>query len=175
MTDNRLTQRAGRDFNADVRRRLDRLERRTPSGVWRDYNAALTAAVTNPNIGSTGVALGRYTRSYDTVTAWGSVTFGGAGISAGSGNYQISVPFPRTAEYVGTNLINGTVSVFNGAGTRGYFPGAIMSASTSYFLIGYPAAWPTGANTIVGAAIPWAWTTATAQIAWFVEYEAAPY
>lgn len=164
-----------RERLVSIEQQAARADRRSRVGFWSTYSPALTSTGVQPNIGTTGAGLGRYLRVGDDVTAWGSITFGGAGIAAGTGNYQISVPFPRTASNVGTNLIGASIALFNGAATWGFFTGAIMAASASVFTISYPATWPIGALTTVGAAVPWAWNAASMLIAWMVDYEASPY
>lgn len=175
MTAANLTFRSLQDRLTGMSRQLDRLDRRTPSLLWRTYTPALTASSVNPNIGTTGSALGRYTRNGDTVTTWGSITFGGAGIAAGTGNYRISVPFPRTSADAGTNIVLGSCAVSNGAASWGFFTAVIIAAGNSYFEIYYQATWPTGAITAVTQAAPWAWNTAGMLLAWSVQYEASPY
>lgn len=57
------------------------------------YTPVLTAVTTNPNLGSTGTALGFWQRNGHLITGWARFTFGGTGISAGSGIYRVSLPF----------------------------------------------------------------------------------
>lgn len=170
-----LTFRTLQDKLMALTRKVDRLEQRSPSLLWRTYTPALTATTVNPNIGTTGSALGRYTRNGDTVTTWGSITFGGAGIAAGNGTYRISVPFPRTSASAGTNIVLGSCAVFNGAASWGFFTAVIIAAGNSYFEVYYPATWPTGALTAITQAAPWAWNTAGMLLVWSVQYEASPY
>ncbi len=175
MTANNFTFRMMQDKMAEAGRRLDRLDKRTPSFLWRTYTPTVTGTVSNPNLGASGATYGRDIRVGDTVTTWGSAAWGGAGIAAGSGDYQVSVPFPRTSASAGTNLVLGSAGLFNGAATWAFFTAVIITAGTSYFNIAYQAAWPTGALTMVGAAAPWAWNTAGMVLAWSIQYEAAAY
>jgi hypothetical protein len=61
-------------------------------GVWSTWTPTLTAATTNPNLGSTGTSTGRYGRIQNLVYGWAQFQFGGTGISAGSGSYFCSIP-----------------------------------------------------------------------------------
>ena len=77
----------------------------TIGAVWETWTPVLTASVTNPNLGSTGSSVGRYTRINKLVIAQTNFTFGGTGVNAGSGIYKSSLPF--TAQ--GSSWPSGTV------------------------------------------------------------------
>lgn len=64
----------------------------TIGAVWETYTPALTASTTNPNLGTTGSAAGRYARVNKIVIGNASFTFNGAGINAGLGFYFCSLP-----------------------------------------------------------------------------------
>lgn len=64
----------------------------TIGAVWETYTPALTASTTNPNLGTTGSAVGRYARINKIVIGQATFTFNGTGIAAGSGFYFCSVP-----------------------------------------------------------------------------------
>lgn len=59
-----------------------------------DYTPQLLASTTNPILGSTGEALGRWWRDPITGRVWGEIfiSFGGSGVSAGSGTYSVTLP-----------------------------------------------------------------------------------
>jgi hypothetical protein len=60
--------------------------------AWTSYTPAMTASTTNPNIGSTGTAQGRYMQIGKLVHFYATITPGGTGIAGGSGGYAISLP-----------------------------------------------------------------------------------
>jgi hypothetical protein len=60
--------------------------------AWTTWTPALTGAVSNPNLGSTGTAEGRYVRIGNLVFAQFECVFNGTGISAGSGQWFVSTP-----------------------------------------------------------------------------------
>jgi hypothetical protein len=73
------------------------------SEPMQTYTPALTATVTNPALGSTGVISGSFKRRDGMCTWTARFEFGGAGIAAGSGDYQLSVPIA----YIAINAILG--------------------------------------------------------------------
>lgn len=62
-------------------------------GAWTSYSPTLSADTTNPNLGSTGTTEGYYVQLGKTVVVKARATFGGTGITNGSGNYRMSLPF----------------------------------------------------------------------------------
>jgi hypothetical protein len=74
-------------------------------GVRTAYTPALTASTTNPTLGSTGTATGHYVRTGDLVLVGFAFTFGGTGISSGSGTYTISLPV--TPQVLGSSSAQG--------------------------------------------------------------------
>lgn len=99
-----------------------------PDGLdWNTYTPTLTATTSNPNIGTTGQIFGEYRRVMggEWVFVQVHVVFGGTGISAGSGTYQISLPYPcGTFTNVANSFLNGVVRLFD--------------SSASSFACGYP-------------------------------------
>lgn len=69
------------------------------AAAWDSYTPALTAATTNPSLGSTGMATGRYLQVGKTVKWSVLIQAGGTGISAGSGEYLISLPVTPRAVF----------------------------------------------------------------------------
>ena len=61
-------------------------------GTWQTYTPVLSAATTNPNLGSTAVIEGHYAQINDIVIFTFRFDSGGTGISAGSGEYRVSLP-----------------------------------------------------------------------------------
>ena len=77
----------------------------TIGAVWETWTPFLSGSTTNPNLGSTGSSVGRYTRINKLVVAVTNFTFGGTGINAGAGFYKSTLPF--TAQ--GSAWASGTV------------------------------------------------------------------
>lgn len=59
---------------------------------WTAYTPTLTAVTTNPTLGTGSVAVGAYKRIGKTVFWRASILCGSAGVVAGSGTYQLSLP-----------------------------------------------------------------------------------
>lgn len=76
--------------NADASARAARPSRTS-------YTPALTGTGSNPNLGSTGTAVGDYIVVGNECYWSAQLTFAGAGVAAGSGSYRISLP-PVTAD-----------------------------------------------------------------------------
>lgn len=64
--------------------------------VYSAYTPVLTAVTTNPNLGSTGIAQGRFCRigvgAGSHIEGDAYLKFSGSGVSNGNGNYRISLP-----------------------------------------------------------------------------------
>ena len=69
----------------------------TIGAAWETWTPVLTGSTTNPNLGSTGTATGRYARVNKIVIAQAQFVFNGAGIAAGSGFYKCSLPITAQA------------------------------------------------------------------------------
>lgn len=83
------------------------------------WTPALTCSTTNPNLGTTGTATGWYHTNGALVEAWGSFIWGGTGVTAGSGNYRISMPFDVDVTYQDNDVPSGHAEWFdNGASLR---------------------------------------------------------
>lgn len=59
---------------------------------WTAYTPTLTAATTNPTLGTGSVAIGAYKRIGKTVLWRASILCGSAATAAGSGTYTLSLP-----------------------------------------------------------------------------------
>jgi len=76
--------------------------RQPAAAAWTAYTPVLTAVTTNPNIGTTGVSVGAYTKVGRTTFWRASITTGGTGVTAGSGQYAVNLPTaPAAAGIVG--------------------------------------------------------------------------
>lgn len=81
---------------AQLDARDQRLEVMLGTGRWVSYTPVLTAATTDPTLGTGAFVDGTYTRFGRTIL--GTARFRlGAGFTAGSGFYLISLPFTRVA------------------------------------------------------------------------------
>lgn len=156
----------------DLLRRVGSLERYAASGKFIDYVPTLTGSTADPNLGATGTATGRYVRLGDLVYAVGDLRFLGAGAAAGTGDYRIGLPVAGTDSTTsGTFSVLGHWRCTNGLG--GSFKGTdvLVGTSADYMTCRYPLTYPTGTDTVVGAAAPWAWA-AGYRISFGVLYEA---
>ena len=63
-----------------------------PSVGWTPYTPVVTASTTNPNIGTTGTAIGSWTEANGMVFWRVRIVAAGTGITAGSGTYFLSLP-----------------------------------------------------------------------------------
>lgn len=165
--------RAMQDRLTITERRLAAIERTLTPGKYQTYTPTLTGSVADPNLGTGAVApSGRYRRIGDDVYAVGDIRFGTAGTAAGTGNYQISLPIESSADPdANTFLKAGVWRVTNGAGNGQSFAGVLVGVSALFMTCRYGATWPTGVDTTVGAAAPWAWA-ANYRIEFAVQYEA---
>lgn len=85
------------------------------TSVSNAYAAALTATTTNPNLGADGTSVGSYHRSGHLITGFAQFFFSGAGLSAGSGAYEIALPFNAdTSVLVASTLVGAGAQI--GAG-----------------------------------------------------------
>lgn len=60
--------------------------------AWTSWNPALTAASSNPTLGSGSSVAGSYLQMGKFVVASGIIRFGSSGVNAGSGEYYVSLP-----------------------------------------------------------------------------------
>lgn len=133
--------------------------------VWETWTPALTGSVTNPNLGSTGTATGRYGRVQKTVFGIAQFTFGGTGINAGSGFYFCSIPFtaqaaaPVVGSWVGYDQSLDTIAI----GTMTLDTTSRMSLMRNG--VG-------GNQFLVASTVPWTWA-ASDFIRLQFQYEAA--
>lgn len=78
------------DFLAATILTADKLQALDEEG---SYTPTLGAGTTNPNLGSTGVAIGEWNRNGHMIHVWVFFMFSGTGISSGTGAVFISPPF----------------------------------------------------------------------------------
>lgn len=99
-------------------------------GTYITYTPVITGSSSNPNLGSTGTITGEYTLVGDICFGEVTATFGGTGISAGSGRYIVTLP-PEAAHSsrVGKSAGEGTVADSSASNT--YVRGVILASSTT--------------------------------------------
>lgn len=115
------------------------------------YSPALTAVTTNPVLGSTGTAVGRYFRMGDWIKGWADFEFGGAGVAAGTGAYRISIPFAIDTILVlrsvtGICFYRDSSAASNQSGQNNFQTATTLALKDE-------------AGADVGAAAPWTWAT----------------
>jgi hypothetical protein len=127
------------------------------------HTPVLTATTTNPVLGSGSSVAGRYLRFGGYMcTYWGKIRFGTSGVSAGSGSYLVSLPFPAAASAVdittGSAMLrdDNTGSITMGACYLGSGASTLSLLTTS----------------IVSNAQPWAWAP-NDYFYWNITYEIA--
>ena len=64
--------------------------------AWTSYTPALTSSGTQPVLGTGSIASGKYVQINKFVHGYFNIQFGTAGITAGTGNYLISLPVPSS-------------------------------------------------------------------------------
>lgn len=135
---------------------------RTVTGT---YTPTLTAATTNPTLGTGGAAEGRYTVwNGKWCTIRGTILFGTASVSAGSGQYFMALPF-NTSSQIANGVSSQGVATLRDSSTGTINMGvtyAAASASTASFHSGG----------IVTNAAPWTWA-ASDYISFTMTYEIA--
>lgn len=141
------------------------------SGSWRilgqtitgTYTPTLTAATTNPTLGTGGGQNARFTLwGGNWCTFRGTIAFGTSGTNAGSGQYFIALPFQVNSNITGGVATNGS--------------GVIRCAGTLYPIVWYAAvnattfSGLTPSGNVVASGQPGAWT-ANDYISFTMTYE----
>lgn len=139
--------------------------------AWTAYTPTLTASSVNPTLGATPTQTGYYLSVGKLVVCRGRLAVGGAGFAAGTGDYRVSLPVAASLTVVNPRLGFASVSDSSATAFAQVTP-SLDGASGAYFVLYYPATYPLGALTTVGAAAPMAWGQAD-SIDWLLVYEAA--
>lgn len=127
------------------------------------YVPTLTAATTNPTLGSASVAAGRYTLfSGNWCTTRGTILFGTSGAAAGSGQYFISLPFTTNANITAGVSHLGSCVIRDSSASDLRSATAYAAAGASTFSVVQTA--------VVASGSPWAWGTAD-YLSWDFTYE----
>lgn len=104
--------------------------------VLTPYTASLVATTANPNIGATGSAQGEYIEFEGIIQGSFIITFSGAGVAPGTGEYGVRLPFPveQTVFHSVGNALNATPGGFHIIG-EGFHYDASASATSGSFAI----------------------------------------
>lgn len=131
----------------------------TALNQWDLYTPTLTAATTNPTLGSGATQTGWWHRTGNMIVGGARIRFG-TGMSSGSGIYYVSLPFTIDTSYLNGSDGYGLGSVI-GAGALRDDSNLSLSPTVSVIVSQYNnRVWlHTAANGAVNNAGPFAWTT----------------
>lgn len=136
---------------------------------WQAYTPVLTAATTNPTLGTGSTASARYQRQYGLVTYQGVIVFGTSGTAAGTGDYSVSLPVTAATGISARHL--GVANAWDNSAGHTCITTAVLGTSTT-MKFAFANSWPMGNVNYVGASQPMTWA-ASDQLFWTVTYEAA--
>lgn len=144
--------------------------------AWDTYTPALTAATTNPTLGSGGAfeQKGRYVQIGHLVVVKINIRFGSSGAAAGSGTYSVSLPVTAEASLMsyGQVAMGWGRALDNSAGFDAmFFPQ--FNSNTTFTLVYYPGIAGTAGRQLASDSLPWTWAASDTVYAGTVIYEAA--
>jgi hypothetical protein len=119
------------------------------------YTPVLTAATTNPTLGSGATAVGEYSIMGSTVHVTGQIIFGTA-MNAGSGIYGSSLPVEAATSGFSNTMV-GQARCYEAGGNTDT-PVLCYLGSSTAFTMTFPALWPNATLTAVAHNQPFAWT-----------------
>jgi hypothetical protein len=146
---------------------------------WFDlgtYVPVLTATTTNPTLGSGSAQSGWWQRCNNLIIGGAFIRFGTSGVAIGSGNYQISLPFPAdtafmiaagglgTSSVIGDGLVRDNSSVT--ANSRQF--STYLDTTTTMLL-----ALANGTNLVITESVPFTFAASDALTVNFT-YQADP-
>lgn len=139
------------------------------SEAWTDYTPALTGSTSNPVLGASSTAVGRFQKVGRTVNGWLKIKFGTSGTSFGSGNYQVSLPVAAATVAAGVTIIQGSGYLFDNSANTPFFivPYQDNAFSSSVLQLIY-----TNATVTVTPTNPFTWANTDEVVIQF-RYEAA--
>ena len=121
------------------------------AATWTSWTPALTAATTNPTLGTGSSIAGRYCQIGKLVIASFTIQFGTSGTNAGSGEYRLSLPVAADT----TNLTAGPpMGHAGGYNPKGIYSAMRVSSTTVRFWIGSTGAY-LSSTTSGGGADTW--------------------
>jgi len=136
-------------------------------GAYASHTPTLTAATTNPTLGSGSSATGRYSQIGKHVHYYGQITFGSSGVNAGSGEYWISLPVNASTAITNAKVM-GSVLLYDSTSGTPFLVALGYYSTTSVFRIALSAL----ATLTASDAAPWTWAASDAII-FDLNYEAA--
>ena len=134
---------------------------------WTSYVPALTAATTNPTLGSGSNQVGAYKQIGKTVVCKIYVAFGTSGVNAGSGVYFISLPVASNT-LISPGVMGGGWMYDSSATTIVLFMAELAAGGTTFQM---RIANVTGGQ--VTNAVPWTWAASDIVANITITYEAA--
>lgn len=114
------------EMNTEIRDALTGIQ-----AAWASYTPALTAATTNPTLGTGSQQTGAYLQIGKTLLVQGRIGFGASGAAPGSGRYAISLPINVTGSF-GVILGSGIFTDSSGPTTIAIFPR--VATATTFFM-----------------------------------------
>jgi hypothetical protein len=128
------------------------------------YTPVLTANTGNPVLGTGSSVTGRYLlHGGNLCTYWGNINFGTSGVSAGTGQYFVSLPVAASGSTVGPTV---------GSAVLRDISGSVIQSATSYLFSSATTISLVYGGNVVTNASPWTWA-AQDYIAWSLTYETA--
>jgi hypothetical protein len=139
---------------------------------WSSWTPSLTAATTNPTLGTGSSAQGIYVQIGKLVIAQFSISFGTSGVNAGSGIYSVSLPVTAKATF-GSNPEHrlGVAVAFDNSTFFAARPMISLNTTTTVGFV-YPLSAEPGLFGNVAHDAPWTWA-ASDNLSGFMMYEAA--
>lgn len=106
----------------------------------QSYTPALTAATTDPSLGTGGIITGFYYCIFDQVYTWGELRFK-TGLSVGSGNYIVTLPFPANtfktpSVNIGAGPVIGSGQVWDNSVANSRFPVYVQLRTATQIMFG---------------------------------------
>ncbi len=137
------------------------------NGAWATFTPALTASTTSPTLGTASTTTGSYRRDGSSVEGDAQITFGTAGVAAGSGTYRVSLPVAAARTGAAANLVG-----------DGWMLDASTNQLVTFVLRTFPGSttaeiyFTATTNFYATAAVPWTWA-ASDTIRYRFRYEAS--
>jgi hypothetical protein len=125
------------------------------------HTPVLTASTSNPTLGTGSSQVGRYLLWGGRMcTYWGRIAFGTAALSAGTGQYFVSLPF----------VSNSAPEIFVGSAMLRDSSSGSIQPCTSYMASGASTLSIVTPSGIASSTVPWTWA-ASDYLTWSITYE----
>lgn len=141
------------------------------AAAWRVYGHSvagahtpvLTAATTNPTLGSGSIAAARYVlNNGDLCTYFGHISFGTSGANAGSGQYFLSLP---ATSATGVGITAGSAMIRDASA-------GVLTPAACYLAQGVTTLSFAYNGNVVTSAVPWVWANSD-YFSWNITYQVA--